>query len=308
MNNEFYDDLLFLLDEVPDDYYFDMAKQCQGENVDDVKDINIKDTAIIEQIKKMSEKPLEKQDLEDISYELSRLYDNNIRNNYFVLYSAITDISNQDNMEMLDALIVNIDELNTYAKGEFSENEKIIMGFEKLNQYVKLEAKRASFNKAQMLKLGYATEQYEKQRGSLLEMEQRLHEYEEKLKTAESGYINNLLAVLGVFSGIIIAFFGSLEYMTSVFNNIHNVSKYRLIMVTLIIGFIVFNVVSVMFVCLSKILGKDIYNLCKSVDCSCEKKCTFLKRIKNKLPYVYYVNFFVVHFIIVAFILWCIDK
>lgn len=181
------------------------------------------------------------------------------------------------------------------------------MGFEKLNQYIKLEANRASFNQAQIQRLGLATREFESQKQELEKMETRLKEYEKKLSTAESGYINNLLAVLGVFSGIIIAFFGGLEYITSVFNNIGNIGRYRLVFLSLLLGFVIFNTVSVMLVFLGKMIDKDIYRPCKSIDCSCDDKCGFIKKIKNRLPYIFFVDCFIIVFMIAVTCLWILD-
>ncbi len=310
MDGQIFDDILLPLSDMPDEYFDSLLRQYQQSICEDDNDEynNIDYNLLVRNlINDMSKKNLSEGEIAKISHEISGLYENNVRNNYYVLFSTIAEIS-KGNSESLDALNVNVDNLNEYAKQKYRNNEKVVMGFEKLNQYIKLEANRASYNQAQIEKLGAATEQFENQSRELESLEQRLKEYEIKLSTAESGYINNLLSVLGVFSGIIIAFFGGLEYITSVFNNIGDISRYRLVVVTLVVGFIVFNVVSIMMVFLGKMVDKDIYRSCKTPNCSCEKKCRFIKRLHNKLPYVYYVNFFMLWMLVGVVGLWLLDK
>lgn len=310
------DDILLPIDEdYPEEYYEKLVKEyeesiAESSNEDSIIDYNILVNSLV---KNMAEKDLDEAGIEQISKKLSVLYEKNIKNNYFILFTTIAEIS-KGSIESFDALNVNIDNLNEFAKRTYKNNEKVLSGFEKLNQYIKLESNRASYNQAQIQKLGLATQQFENQKKDLenqkkeLEnMEICLKEYENKLSAAESGYINNLLAVLGVFSGIIIAFFGGLEYITSVFNNIGNISKYRLVFISLVLGFIIFNTVSAMLVFLGKMIDKDIYRPCKTPNCSCDKKCSIVKRIKNKLPYVYSVNFVIIFMMIGTVCLFFLD-
>lgn len=298
-----------------EEYYANMAKeysdfeeQCEDEEY--IIDYNIVVSGLV---KDLAEKNLNEKDIEIISKKFFEMYQKDVRNNYYILFTTIAEIS-KGNIESFDALNVNIDNLNNFAKKTYKDNKKVIMGFDKLNQYIKLEANRASFNQVQIKKLGLATREFEEQKEELKshkqdleEMEVRLKEYENKLNIAESGYINNLLSVLGVFSGIIIAFFGGLEYITSVFNNIGDVSKYRLVFISLMLGFVIFNTVSAMLVFLGKMTDKDIYRPCKTPNCSCDEKCNFIKRIKNKLPYVYSVNFVIILMMIGTVGLWILD-
>lgn len=288
--------------------YSDFEKQCEDEEY--IIDYNIVVSGLV---KNLAEKNLNEKDIEVISKKFFEMYQKDVRNNYYILFTTIAEIS-KGNIESFDALNVNIDNLNNFAKKSYKGNKKVIMGFDKLNQYIKLEANRASFNQVQIKKLGLATKEFENQKQELelhkqelQDMETRLKEYENKLSVAESGYINNLLSVLGVFSGIIIAFFGGLEYITSVFNNIGNVSKYRLVFISLMLGFVIFNTVSAMLVFLGKMTDKDIYRPCKTPNCSCDKRCNIIKRIKNKLLYVYGVNFVIILMMIGTIGLWILD-
>ncbi len=300
-----------LLSDMPDEYisswsenYEETRTENNAEKINaDTVDYSIQ---INRAISEMSKQNLQEGTIDKISTELSILYNKGVRNNYFALFSAISELS-KGNIESFDALNANIDLLNEHVKSEFADNENVLMGFEKLNQYVKLEANRASYNQGQLEKIRATTEQFEKQKNELEKMEHRLKEYEDKLSIAESGYINNLLAVLGVFSGIIIAFFGGLEYISSVFNNIGDIGRYRLVFISLMLGFVIFNTVSVMLIFLGKMIDKDLYRRCKSLNCSCDKRCGFIKRIRNKLPYMYYINFFFIAIMLGTAGIWFLD-
>ena len=62
------------------------------------------------------------------------------------------------------------------------------------------------------------------------------------------------VAIFGIFASIVLAFVGGITFSTSVLQNIHQSSIYRLIMISLIIGFIFMNLLFVLFYYIDRIV------------------------------------------------------
>lgn len=78
-------------------------------------------------------------------------------------------------------------------------------------------------------------------------------ETEEKINNTQKEYI----AILGIFSSIILAFIGGIVFSSSVLENIHKSSIYRILFISLIIGFILINVIYILFYFIFLIVKKE---------------------------------------------------
>lgn len=63
---------------------------------------------------------------------------------------------------------------------------------------------------------------------------EELDEYVEKVDNAQKESIT----ILGIFSAVILAFIGGMTFTSSVLSNINSMSIYRLLMLSIIIGFV----------------------------------------------------------------------
>ncbi len=114
------------------------------------------------------------------------------------------------------------------------------------------------------------------------------------------------ITTLTIFSAVILAFTGSITFTSGVFSGMSNVSSYRIVFVTAIIGIIVFNLIFMLLYIIGKIVGKSVCCQCSYYSESsdgervnicglgfCEKK----RHIPNfgcimihKYPYIVFVN------------------
>lgn len=113
------------------------------------------------------------------------------------------------------------------------------------------------------------------------------------------------ITTLTIFSAVILAFTGSITFTSGVFSGMSNVSPYRIVFVTAIIGTIVFNLIFMLLFIVGKMVGKNICCRCPYYSESlegvvnvcgtgaCEKKehipnfgCILL----HKYPYILFVN------------------
>lgn len=66
----------------------------------------------------------------------------------------------------------------------------------------------------------------------------------------------NYITILGIFASIVLAFTGGIAFSTSVLENMHLVSAYRAIIVSLVIGLVLINVLYGLFYYISKLIIK----------------------------------------------------
>lgn len=78
--------------------------------------------------------------------------------------------------------------------------------------------------------------------------------HEEKMEKMQGEFIS----ILSIFSAVIIAFFGGINLLGSALSSINNTNKYRLIIVLLIIGLVMFNVIYMLLYSISRLTGKNI--------------------------------------------------
>ena len=65
------------------------------------------------------------------------------------------------------------------------------------------------------------------------------------------------VAILGIFAAILLAFVGGLTFSTSVLENVHKASPYRVAIVTLIVGLVLINVLFGLFYYIGQIVRKE---------------------------------------------------
>ena len=76
---------------------------------------------------------------------------------------------------------------------------------------------------------------------------------ERKLGNSQKEYIT----ILGIFAAVVLAFTGGLAFSTSVLNNIAQVSAYRAVIISLIIGLVLANVLFGLFYYINKLVGRE---------------------------------------------------
>lgn len=122
---------------------------------------------------------------------------------------------------------------------------------------------------------------------------------------------NNMISVLGIFAAIIVAFFGGLSFLGSVIGNIHNVHKYKLSFIVILILIGLFNIIFMLIYSIAKLTGKSISSGCikKDICEKCDKK--YFKHVyclKNRYPICYFFNICGFGLLFIIFILYGIER
>lgn len=141
------------------------------------------------------------------------------------------------------------------------------------------------------------------------DIKKELRSQKDTFKDHESkmeGMQNQFISILGIFAAIILTFFGGISILGSVLNNINAISKYRLIFVVLLIGFVMFNIIYMLLYAISKLTGKFIsvkVNSCRE----CNKSNIYVC-VRNRHPILFYNNMFYFIAIIFTVVTYSIEK
>lgn len=214
--------------------------------------------------------------------------------------------------EEKETCVVKIEQLRQYLKQCFE-----VYGQDSLYVHVREQYNRLYDYKNQMQELNNKQVELDRKQAELNEQQVKLKqqqaEIESKQKAIDNAIANanesitqqsqkvaeSSITILGIFVGIVMVFFGDFSILSSAAAGIFDVSLYRLSLVMLTFGAILFNVIILLFYLVSKITQKPIGNVCVHSttrictvckDCKCKPKLHELCRLRNTLPYVYWGN------------------
>lgn len=252
-------------------------------------------------------------DIKRVSEELRHYYDNKGRH----LYSEVSAFLYKINEEDLDYIYDNIESIHKVLLAYDNEHDtKYGIKVLKLEDHIRLEILRAQHLKntqndnariliRKMNKLSIESKKYTDT------FEEINTKYETQRKSIE-GLNSEIISIIGIFSAIVITFFGGINFIESVLNSIDKVSKYRLVFAILITGFVMFNTIFMLLNFIAKLTNKNIRSYCEFYieDSKCSPGCKNkkgIKCIKMKHPTIYWVNFIFIIGIIGIIIMYYLD-
>lgn len=162
------------------------------------------------------------------------------------------------NRKIVNEMIDKIKSNTSYETQEFScDDIEIKLGKLKDHLLLELERIRFSINREKVISTNMVNELNK----SVSSAKDRL---DESTKQLEDKMNNSVVSSLGIFSAVILSFFGGLSVLGSVFSNLSSekVSIYRLSFMSSLTGFILFNVIFLLLYVLGKILDKNIGGVC----------------------------------------------
>lgn len=252
---------------------------------------------------------------DELISELEYFYEKNQRHQYSDIAKYI--YSNQNDLD--EYLMSNLIELYVHCKNPNTKS-KIF----KIIDHIKLETIRLQFlegnNKRQIYQnmlnmentLGrpfkkFTNEFYtfKEEMNGINEVVDTLGDKVERSESKLNNFNMQSITILGIFSGIVMAFFGGMSFFNEVLSNIDKVSIYRLSFITLLIGFILFNVFFFFMYYIARLVDKPIRNECIDENCNkCNKKCNLFKKLKKLYPISFYMNSFFASALFIVFMSW----
>jgi hypothetical protein len=256
---------------------------------------------LIDSLTYMNDEKWEKDGAIDFARSFSEYYDSGGINKYSVTYRWV-QTTNQENFEYLLYRIKSVDDV---LKEQNSPHTK---DFEKLIDYINLEISRAN-NVKEIRGQAKNTElSLNKIKTLAANIKEDETKQKEDLQNAKMALNTQSITVLSIFSAIVISFFGGINFIGNAIASAYQTKTYKVIMIILIAGLVLFNVIFLLLYMISRITERDIYVKCKTDDCSCNPKCGELKRFYHRLPYVFWINVFLVGLTIVDAAVWTLDR
>lgn len=190
---------------------------------------------------------------EDIYYVGDSKY---YRHLYSDIFTVITRLQDDSEIGSTETLIQNLSQLiKNYRSCNTDSNENVINiepCLRKLYDHVSLEMARYNFYDKQY---NNDTERADVRalKSKIEDTEKRYKKMNRKLDSVQQEYV----AILGVFAAIILAFVGGITFSSSVLQNIDKVSIYRLLITVDLLGFVLINVINLLFEFICHILEKE---------------------------------------------------
>ncbi len=206
------------------------------------------------------------EDIDVFVERFTKVYDHEYRHKYSEILQLLMEIKSESEAESLDYLVLNMNVLKEHISCSQYSFKK---SFFKLYDHIMLEVTR--------IQLYHDYEKREKLIESKVNTAKNELEYYGNLYNNLSTDINGLystvnnvneqlrdsnaqsISILGIFSGIVIAFFGSIKVTENIFSNLgEGISKYRIVFMAGVIGFILFNTIFVLLYFIAKVSNKSI--------------------------------------------------
>lgn len=212
--------------------------------------------------------------LEDLYYAPQK--SNRFRHFYSDIFSVLTTIKQGDKVGSIDVLGQNLYEIRKWYQAINNDAEgnliDISNSIRKLYDHVSLDIARMGYSDAADRKLSQETdfstlqaqvsavkieaEQLQKQITIVKEeasvVQGKLDSQEANLRNVQKEYI----AILGIFASVVLTFTAGIAFSTSVLQNLHTASVYRIISAILLIGIVLANVLYGLFYYIDRLVNK----------------------------------------------------
>ncbi len=257
-------------------------------------------------------------DIKKATLELNEIYTDKFRHSYSSLSSTLIEITKSDYDYSLENLLENLNKISDLIEEEQQSAEpkykNLHNAFPKIIDHFNLEIQRNNqlseskmIIEEMMVQNQLLQNSIERSMVRTKKLGKKLNTYEQKIKSADekaSSLQTEVIAILSIFAAIVLAFSGSISLLGSALVGMKDAPFFKSVFFVLLCGFVISNTIFVLLYFVAKITGRNIYARCKSDDCTCEPKCKSIKRLCNRLPYVFWLNFAMLASMILDLIIW----
>lgn len=241
-------------------------------------------------------------------------YANNKRHKYSEISSYLMET---DDIEYLLENLKNIQK----RLGEFPENDSTSIKVFKLIDHITLELNRTKYNSKSFMDMQLASmnavlsdatkkisstvkelrqEQAQKINFEIEEFRSETEDLKEKVNDAYSQFVS----ILGIFSAVVLVFFGGMTAFSAIFANMQNINRFKLAFITALVGMIIFNLVFMFLYILAKLLGREIVASKASEVTGKFIFIKWIKRVWGRYPYMIMFNITMLAIMMTSFIAW----
>lgn len=220
-----------------------------------------------------------------------------------IQYSVILDTVKNLNGEVRDNLYNHAKEFD-FSKMVLPNENESMTNFKKVIEYILLEIPRINDYERMNEQIRNSESLSRNIREQLREYKETIDKHEKKMSKMQGEFIS----ILSIFSAVIIAFFGGLNLLSNVLTSINQVSKYRTIVVVIVIGLVLFNVIYILLYNISRLIDSRINTKKTQIQCAnCRIKYYKMICIIKKYPVAFFYNLFSLIGIVSISILYLMD-
>ena len=260
----------------------------------------------------MASNCMEDSEIRKVAISFKALYSSNFRHYYSEFFPIIVDIAKDGSGYSLEYLSNNIESLRALVETDYVNGEKefkgLYMPLSKLSDHINLEIARYAYYSSNEQKVKDLERKNQDLQDQIVKSTKELTDAKGKIESVQT----ELIGVLSIFAAIVLTFSGGLSLLGGAFSSIASASFYKIIITCICCGFVLCNTIFMLMYLISKIMSRNIYARCKKADCTCGQdgapSCCGIKRIRKRLPYVFWINVFFVLLSILTMVIWLLDK
>ena len=221
-------------------------------------------------------------EVDNLLEQFRKIYsDENFRHSYYEISQQLEQFQSdvRDNIcDIIDRIIKRMPK---------DESPVVVKGMTKLYDHIKLEALRL----ARMDMVSYLSRKAEENLRQAQKMYADSNKNVNHLNRRVNGFHGQSIAILGIFSGIVLGFSTEIKLLAETFSNLNQMDLRNMLLYLLVIGFIAFNTLFMLMYAVSKIADQSIAASCKGRECeSCAERHRAVGRLYRKYPYVLFFN------------------
>lgn len=253
-------------------------------------------------------------EVENYCIELEKIYSSNnaketFRHNYSDIFGWLAQIDRDASGENgnLDILAQNIEYIKNFYNGwnQHGIGEKDVhKQIGKLYDHINLEIARLNYLKATYEDRKSEIQDINQQISRLNRQTKEETEKAEDIRKKVNNAYSEFVSILGIFSAIVMVFFGGASIFGNVFSGLNNVSIYKSIIICAMTGIMTADIIFIFLLFLSKLLNRSI-----AVEIpEWQTYSNSIKRFRARYPAVFYFNVMGIVIVTVTGCIWNIGK
>lgn len=234
---------------------------------------------------------LDDKKLEEYKLEFEKIYANDYRHEYSQVTKALFSIDDDEGRAFLASKIRDIG--NSIEDNEI--RKRVVKLWDHINlENIRLEELKKISNNANkaFTEVNEVKDKYSQLEEKWKKINEQAEDVNEKLQKMDRDIDNSTaksITILGIFSGIVMAFTGGLSFIASSLENMNEVSVYRLVLVIILLSMGVFNIIFMLMYTIGRFTNSYLGG-----SCNCENVLEGCRDKKIKCTVVRYplVSFF----------------
>lgn len=219
---------------------------------------------------------------------------------YSDIFPLLTNLKETENN--IDSVGVNLASILKCCKK--NKNQEVYKVLKKLWDHTNLEIQRINYVDSIDERLDITgnelSEKYKTISAEAQEINKKQKDINETINRINNIY-SEFISILGIFSAIVLVYFGGTSIIGNVLNAINETSIFKGILICLVAGIIIFNIIFMFLYFLAKILDRSIAATNQYVEFY-----NIFDRFKKRYPIIFYINSLLLFCIVIDCLTWSV--